>query len=510
MKPYSLHDIAWLCLIVLVGVYLRVDNIHNQAFMLSDESVYVRFAKLFSDYHIVSWTHGKPLYVLLLSATYMVFGFGVYAGAYLSVGLGLVNIVVMFLLGRLLFQSNSAGLLAAAIMATSRFSVLVSGHSTTSALAMLLVSWGMYLYYQSCRLKSRPRYYAAAFVYGLGFTTHYTLLVVTTIIAVLESYRYVTGRRQHWTHLLKRLCLFTVFFSLPSVIIELAFKYYWVQGYVKTSWWTELTGLSTSYVERVPISLGRFWQYWHIMPQFEGWLPWTVVLAATLWTLVRLLKTTPERFARVFLLMFAWVPFGAVSVIACFVSGGFAAPRGLVGAYPAFYLLMAAGLNDGYAQLKMKRSVSLSSRASWALPVVMGGFLLVWGLHNTKDLRAASTGILPAYEYLAANHCRVIGVHGDIRAWQVFFEDKTGEKVLSLRTEDEFLSFTQRPVEGKCVVFDQLTEELRDRLDRLALPYHEVPHPSERVEAILYERGTMTIDRDHLSPGVIRLYVLPR
>lgn len=113
--------------ILLIGIFLRIYHIQESMFFIGDQGWFYLSARdmlLTGDIPLVGiasshpWLHQGALWTYLLGIGFRLFGFNPFIGAYLSVGLGILGILGIYMLGSSLF-STRVGLVACALFASS-------------------------------------------------------------------------------------------------------------------------------------------------------------------------------------------------------------------------------------------------------------------------------------------------------------------------------------------------------------------------------------------------------
>ena len=159
--------------ILLLGLILRLISL-NQSLWL-DEATSALVARNFNFGEIISkFSLGDfhpPFYYLLLKVWSMIFGTGEIALRIPSVIFGLLTVYLVFLVGRELINKK-AGLIAAVLLATSGLHIYYSQEARMYALTALLVSCLVYLF-----IKKRWLLFSVSLVL-LGMTDYVALLVI--------------------------------------------------------------------------------------------------------------------------------------------------------------------------------------------------------------------------------------------------------------------------------------------------------------------------------------------
>jgi mannosyltransferase len=177
---------------ILLGIYLRLRNITatglwlDEAFSVSvsdpDNRLVDVYRTTLSDVH-------PPFYQILLWGYYHVFGFGEYAGRYLSAVIGVLLIPSMFVLGRKLFDEK-IGVIAAWLVSINYFLIQYSQETRSYALLVLLTVLSFVVFLR-CLKQSRVADFCCYFlIIAALINTHYfgCLPVFSQVLLVLYMF----------------------------------------------------------------------------------------------------------------------------------------------------------------------------------------------------------------------------------------------------------------------------------------------------------------------------------
>jgi len=135
-------------LILTLGLVLRLICI-NQSLWL-DEAIGALSVKNLSYHDIISSfltvDNHPPLYYLLLKFWTGFFGYSEIALRAPSIIFGLVTVYLIYLIGRKIFSSKKAGLIAAALLSTSQLHVYYSQEARMYSMAAFFVAAAFYSY----------------------------------------------------------------------------------------------------------------------------------------------------------------------------------------------------------------------------------------------------------------------------------------------------------------------------------------------------------------------------
>jgi len=142
-------------LIFTIGAFLRLYNIENFMPFIGDQGWFYLSAKgmvLDGQIPLVGissshpWLHQGPLWTYMLAGIFWLFGFNPLNGAYLTITLGILSILVVYIVGSEMF-SRRVGLMSAILYATSPLVVIASRtpyHTSPIPLFTLLFIFSLY------------------------------------------------------------------------------------------------------------------------------------------------------------------------------------------------------------------------------------------------------------------------------------------------------------------------------------------------------------------------------
>ena len=179
--PAFIRDNYLIFLIFIAGFALRIYNIGAESIWY-DEAISVAVAKLGFVEHL-RWIaevddNNPPLYYTLLHLWIPVFGDSEASVRMLSAIFGALSILVIYALGKLLFDKKT-GLVAASILAVSIFNIMFSQEAR--AYSLMAFTALLSFYFLLRMIMSRNRVYAAAYVVSslcLVYSHYYGILVV--------------------------------------------------------------------------------------------------------------------------------------------------------------------------------------------------------------------------------------------------------------------------------------------------------------------------------------------
>ena len=180
-KTFKDRNIQILLLILAVGAYLRLWHIHHLFKWIYDydEGAYSVGGRLISQgylpYQDFTLVH-PPLYDLLLSGVYKVFGYNFFYGRYLSVVIFLICVVLAYLIVKR-FYNPTAGLVTAALLAVFPGFYLLWYRVVQEPLGILLILLATFLatdYIVNRQHKNRLLF--SGLCLGLALTTKFTFV----------------------------------------------------------------------------------------------------------------------------------------------------------------------------------------------------------------------------------------------------------------------------------------------------------------------------------------------
>ncbi|HWA72582.1 MAG TPA: glycosyltransferase family 39 protein [Polyangiaceae bacterium] len=144
--PGTLHP--WtgylLALMIVAGVVLRIQNVGYPLTYGFDEEQMVTAARQFlMGVPDTGECCHPPLSKLLISASILIFGDNPLGWRFSALCLGIQNLVLVFLIGRALFDDRKAGWLAAAFMATDGFNIAFSRDAFPEPIMTTFVLWSI-------------------------------------------------------------------------------------------------------------------------------------------------------------------------------------------------------------------------------------------------------------------------------------------------------------------------------------------------------------------------------
>jgi len=179
-RPWHARHVVLLCLILAVGLALRLYGLGSQS-MWEDEAFSIRMARL-NPIEIVAKTakadYNPPLYYLVLHAGFRLTGVSDVAARLPSVLFGLVSLVLIYKIGRLLFDEQT-GILACVILALSSYHVLYSQEARAYALMACLSLASLYFFLRLLRERSMATSVGyVAFTALLMYAHYYAIFVL--------------------------------------------------------------------------------------------------------------------------------------------------------------------------------------------------------------------------------------------------------------------------------------------------------------------------------------------
>jgi hypothetical protein len=168
---------------------------------------------------------GRPGFSLLTALCMSIVGPKVFATSLVSAVFGTLSILVIFLLGRAMFN-DEVGLLASLLLAISGYHLVYSVTGLSDGSAMFFTLLGFYYYYKS-KMSERERrgsYWIllAGLGCGLAFTVHDRMLYVFLVLLLNEGIDFLWTRRE-LRQRLKKIALLGVAFFLPIGLFELPY-----------------------------------------------------------------------------------------------------------------------------------------------------------------------------------------------------------------------------------------------------------------------------------------------
>jgi mannosyltransferase len=322
-------SIAWLLGALLVAAALRMPGLGQQSLWVDEGTTYVRAALPFGVVldNLLEVHNQVPLYYLLVRLTTQQIGSSEFALRLPSVFSGLLNITVIYLLGRISGR-RGVGLLAAWFAAVNPFHVWYCREARMYSLGLLLASGAMWCFLSALRRGAWRRWAGLAAVSAGAYLTHYATLGLGLIQFLILL---LTFRRTH--RALRRWTLAQAVAILPAV------------GWLALSMLTYgYSGLRGSWIP-MPSPLAPAKTFWNFGLGYDGRLTlWTA--CALLLLAVALCAGVWHRSERLWRLgMITWLTaLPSLALVLSFVLGPVYVDRYLSVCVPAYLLLLAAGV----------------------------------------------------------------------------------------------------------------------------------------------------------------------
>ncbi len=349
--------LSWvlLALIVCLGLLLRWHDLGTESYWLDEgislQSTHLTLPELVKER---ARNHHPPLYFLLLHWWVARFGDSEAATRSLSLIFGALAPLALFFLGRRLFDEPTA-LLAALLLALSRFHLHYSQETRSYSLVVLLYLASQYWFWRALREEGwrTKAGYVAATVFLLY--THYIgwyLVLIHNISWALLARRSEAGVKltaRRWLALQGLVFLLVApwAFSAARSFLSLQ-KGWWVPEPTAENVWRAVTNFAGS-----PGLFGLF-------------APLTVLALLPGWPALRgFLRAPARRDSLILVALWALLPL-AVPLLMAAVSASFFVDRYSIGALPAILLLVAAGLRRVKFKLVGAALVATVMVLSWS------------------------------------------------------------------------------------------------------------------------------------------------
>jgi len=233
----------WLVCILIIAFSLRFYGITERGLFQSDEGYYLGAAKTIRSG--LDWTAGrifgvnqpplqdmlldkggtipsaaKPGFLALVVFCSLFIGMHDYTVLIVSGIAGILTVLVVFLLGRELWDKRT-GLVAASILAVLNYHIAFSRAGISAAASILFVCLGLlfYLYFIRSSPPNNRYLFMAGLSIGYAFTCHYNLFLVPLIFLCFELI-YSSKERCPLGLKLKRLIILGLSMALPLIIFE--------------------------------------------------------------------------------------------------------------------------------------------------------------------------------------------------------------------------------------------------------------------------------------------------
>jgi 4-amino-4-deoxy-L-arabinose transferase-like glycosyltransferase len=187
----SLPRWVWPAVILLLALALRIFHLRNES-VSGDEAFSITLTRdplgVMMHRLVLDLVH-PPLHYLALRGWLATFGFGLFQARVLSVILGALTVVLLYLLAKYLFDSRTA-LLAALLMAVSQLAIMFSQEARPYALMHLLALVSTYLFLRACG-EQRALYWWEFVVAGVVmlYTDYFGVYLIAALLVVAVLYR---------------------------------------------------------------------------------------------------------------------------------------------------------------------------------------------------------------------------------------------------------------------------------------------------------------------------------
>ncbi len=221
-----------LCGILAVAAYLRLWNLTGlfNAVHDYDEGVYALGARFMAEgympYEDFLLAH-PPLYSLLLSWVYRLFGYNFFYGKFLSVFLSLGAVIVIYLIGKRLF-SRGAGLVAAAIMAVATDMVYPGRRLVQESLGIFLLVLAIYFAVTYFNQPRASRLVWCGICLGLAVATKYIFAPAALAVIIFFVLYRMGPRFWEGIRVLGRASFWLTFLALVAGVFAVVLALRWV------------------------------------------------------------------------------------------------------------------------------------------------------------------------------------------------------------------------------------------------------------------------------------------
>jgi 4-amino-4-deoxy-L-arabinose transferase-like glycosyltransferase len=204
--------ILGLLLALLLGAFLvRFIGIENTpAGLYPDEAVNgmdALTANKTGDYKLFYESNNgrEGLFINLQALSVLVFGNSIMALKLWSIIFGTLTVLGVFLLGKELFKSEKAGLIAAYLTAFSYWAINFSRIGFRAIMVPFILAFAFYFIYRGLRTKRYADFIFAGLIYGLGLHTYIAFRVSPLVLIVLLISLVVSRKhffKDYWKHIL--------------------------------------------------------------------------------------------------------------------------------------------------------------------------------------------------------------------------------------------------------------------------------------------------------------------
>lgn len=391
---------------------------------------------IYGSYNIANFTYWQPpVFILLMAASFKLFGFGVIQARMVSVSLGFLTVLFTYLFGLKLYNKK-IGILASLLLMSNPLFFLVSRNARMEIAAAFFLVIALYFTVIALKESKLCYYFASAFFATLALLSH-----PNGVIAILSVLLIILAEKIDFKMLKFNLYLNEIIIFILGVIIPLipyllyisldfaAFKGQFM-GNIAIS---PSNPLSNIFVEPTRY-INLFW--W--LNQYNGLFLAFLVLALTVILTIRgsCYLSSEKSFSGKLLLIVLMVTVGVFSVL---VYHKYFIYLGLV--IPYLSIIMALNLKN---QIKFKMNkkgiISIITISLWIMLLMGNCIFLTSFLEKTKNydymgIEYEVQKYIPSGSVVVGDHNYWIALHDEYKYYGRENVNKTPEMMMDLKAE---------------------------------------------------------------------------
>ena len=393
----------------------------------------------YGSYNLANFTYWQPpVFILLMAASFKLFGFGIIQARMVSVGLGFLTVLFTYLLGLKLYNKK-IGILASLLLMLNPLFFMISRNARMEIAVACFMVIALYCTFLALKESKLGYYFAAAFFATLAFLSH-----PNGVIAILSVFLIILAEKIDFKSLkmLKLNISFSELFVLIagiiiplipySLYISLDFEAFKGQfmGNIAMSPSNPLNNIFAEPTRYVNL----FWwltQYNGIFLTFFVFLPVLVLTVMGFYYLVR-----GRKFSGKFLFIVLMVNIGVLAVL---VNHKYFIYLGII--IPYLSILMALTLKDKiHLKLNKKGILSGFTIILWLMLIMGNCIFLTSFLEKTKnydymEIEYEVQKYIPPGSVVVGDHNYWIALHDEYRYYGRENVNKTSEMMRDLKVQ---------------------------------------------------------------------------
>jgi len=220
-------------LVLLLSFSLRFYNIQNIGLKYVDEGIYLYEASWLNNDNYGSiyepMSSLKPLFVMFISASLKIFGYHDYSGLVVSALFGTLTVLVVFLIGKELYNWKT-GVIAALIFSTTKLHLIFSRSVLAESTMLFFFSLTILFYILAKKRNNKLFYILTGITAGICFEVKYIAAILIVLIFIYELILvFKEGFRKFAVNIMLIVTpFFAVFFAFFGIykILGINYSYY--------------------------------------------------------------------------------------------------------------------------------------------------------------------------------------------------------------------------------------------------------------------------------------------